>query len=111
MGSIIDIFPTLLNILEFPEPSWIEGISLLDNPSSHNFVYSGYYQFESRFARKLKNSNLCVIKDSFKFYYNIKTGKYHLYNFKKDPFDKKDISDSHPETVKEFLEIIKKEIL
>jgi|GEM_PF-4045078 len=111
LGSVIDIFPTLLDILGFPKPFWVKGISLFDNYKTHNFVYSGYYQLESKFSPKLKNSNLCVIKDSFKFYYNIKTEEYHLYNFKKDPFDRTDISESHPETVKELLEIIKKEIL
>ncbi len=106
-GSIVDIFPTLLDLLKFEKPDWIEGKSLLDS-IENDFLYSGFFQEESRFYPGLKNSTLCIIKDSFKFYYNMETKEYSLYDFINDPYDKKDISAFYPDKVEEFIELIMK---
>ncbi len=109
-GSIVDIFPTLLDLLGFKKPEWIEGISLFDSLQS-KFLYCGYFQYESRFTQDFENSTLCVIKDSFKFYFDAKSWKYGLYNFISDPYDKKEISKFYPQKVKEFFEFIRKNFL
>ncbi len=109
-GSIIDIFPTLLDVLGFEKPEWVEGISLLDEKENHTYFKCGYYPDENKFTEKLKKSTLCIVKDSLKFYYSMKKDEYSLYNFYTDPYDKKDLSKIYPQKTKEFLELIKKNL-
>jgi arylsulfatase A-like enzyme len=76
--SVVDIMPTLLELLEVPGPSGMEGkslIPLIDNESGtlHDAIYS-----------QLSSDIAAIIEGDWKYIYNIWDRTSELYNLKTD---------------------------
>jgi len=79
--ELIDIAPTLLNILGIPAPSQFQGIDFLNSPISNRTIHS-----------ELGSANLSSIRmNNIKVIYNRTSDKLSLYNLDSDPHEQRNI--------------------
>lgn|GEM_PF-6412202 len=87
--SIIDVAPTLLDLLSLPAPAGWHGRSLLNAGQEDRPVL-----FESKYRGKLALRGMRV--GDHKITRNLTRGLYELYNTKKDPDDRDSLVGSQP---------------
>lgn len=92
--SLIDIYPTLLDLLEKKPPHKITGNSLLPlingkKQKVHNYIFGQFYKHTSISDGKWKLIRLS-------------NGDHKLYHVVKDFEEKKDISEKHPDILKKL---------
>jgi arylsulfatase A-like enzyme len=97
--SLIDLMPTVLDVLNFPIPSNIDGISLLkqSKDKSRPIIAESYpgdlrWNLHPRFER----TECAIFSEPYKFITST-SGKRELYNLSKDPTEKEDLSVSDRE--------------
>jgi len=78
--SIIDIFPTILGVLEITPPSEIKGINLLDIKKQPKRQKRDYLFSELTREQILKT----ILSKNWKYIYNYRNKKGELYNITKD---------------------------
>ena len=82
LGSQIDIAPTLLGMLGYPEPSLWQGRSLLtDLPRSRAYLFSAHGNF-----------TLGLVEGDFKYIYNFNRDRAELYDLATDPYERDNLS-------------------
>jgi arylsulfatase A-like enzyme len=87
----IDFLPTILEMLELPEPTSVQGRSLLP------LVGATSPPQDSTFARSKLNRDLYSLRTAdHALLLNIKTGQTELYDRREDPGERLDISDLNP---------------
>ena len=89
--NIIDIVPTILDILNIPIPDPVHGISLLPALKGQELPDRSLY-FESRYAAEVMGCApvVGVLRNGFKF---IQLPKPELYDLKKDPYEQHNLWD------------------
>ena len=123
--SNIDIFPTLLDILNMKSNSKISGVNLIpfENRIYHKYVCAEYGppladitalkrlspNVESSICNKYNKNLKCIRSDDFK-YIIASDGKEELYNLEKDPDESKNIIVEFPEKAKELKSLLTAEL-
>ncbi len=82
LGSQIDIAPTLLSLLRYPEPPQWQGRSLFavpPRPRAYLFASEG-------------NFVLGLVEGDFKYIYNFNRNRAELYDLATDPYERDDLS-------------------
>ena len=119
--SNIDIFPTLLDILDMKSKSKISGVNLLpfDNRIYHKYVFAEYGppvaditalkrmspNVESSLCNKYNKNLKCIRSDSFK-YIITSDEKEELYNLEKDPDESRNVLAEFPEKAEELKSLL-----
>jgi len=102
--SIIDIMPTILDLVGIESYSQAEGESLIPiikgEKRQQPYIFSSY-----------KGRFFSLIADNWKFIYDNKSGHAELYNLKNDSEEKRNLADREPELVKKYTAIIKNWVL
>lgn len=93
--SLIDIAPTVLDILGLSKPLYMQGESLL------SFVKPSR-TYSSKYALSSCKQSLTVRTNAWKLLYNQESKYYELYNLKNDPREKYNLADKRPDIVKQF---------
>jgi arylsulfatase A-like enzyme len=84
LGSQVDIAPTLLSLLGYPEPPQWQGVNLLAaNPRRRAYLFSaeGYF-------------TLGLVESDFKYVYNFNRKRAELYDLTTDPYERDDLSSN-----------------
>jgi arylsulfatase A len=111
-GASWDFLPTFAEILGQPAPTAVDGISIFPTLKSenqkrkHDFLYWEFHEDGGRQAVRIgdwKGVRLNVKSDP--------AGPLQLYNLAADPFESTDVSTSHPDVVKEILQVMEREHL
>lgn len=90
VGGLIDVAPTILDILKFPRPPLWQGCSLFSNNRSER-VYFFSPWFDSLFGFRQEN---------LKFIFNASTHSYEVYDLNKDPEEIKNLAEHFSEFIK-----------
>ncbi len=98
--EIIDIFPTILDILKIPQELTFDGKSLVPlmvekKGYDKRAIVSELY--------KDKKDTLCVTQDKWKYIHNFKDKKIELFDMENDKQERINLSDKYPE-VKQSME-------
>ena len=109
ISAFWDVMPTLCEVANVEVPSNTDGISFLNTlvqkgeQAEHDYMYWEFPEYNGQVAVRMGKWKM-VWKD-------IKKDNTHieLYNLEEDIAEQNDISESHPELIEKFKEIIKKE--
>ena len=103
--SLVDIVPTVLNLLNLPLPDGLQGITLFkDSSKVMSEIYRRYYKVPRKgeiFARELK----VLFLDNYKYikeYAEESKGQGELYDIENDPRELNNLIDIMPEKAKEM---------
>lgn len=91
----VDIAPTILDILGFDIPQWMDGKSLRQAMESRTIIYKPIFSMNSRFNKKNGKSEMsaaAVIHEGHKLIYYPEHNRSELYNLCADPAELHDIS-------------------
>ena len=84
LGSQVDIAPTLLSLLGYPEPPQWQGVNLLATKSRERaYLFSGEGYF-----------TLGLVEGNFKYIYNFNHNRAELYDLTTDPYERDDLSSN-----------------
>ncbi len=109
ISAFWDIIPTISDILNIKPLKNMDGISMLntltgiDKQKEHEYLYWEFSEYDGQVA---------IRKGIWKFVWkDIRKGNkvMELYNLENDIEEQYNIANSHPELIKEFISIIKKE--
>ncbi|MBB3697090.1 sulfatase-like hydrolase/transferase [Flammeovirga yaeyamensis] len=102
MVTSMDIYPTILNLAGVEAPKHLNGENLLP--------YIKWEKDEDPHQQLFwKNANKWCVRDGdWKLFFDQKNKKVRLYNIAKDPYEKNDLFDVHPEEVSRLKEIYAK---
>jgi arylsulfatase A-like enzyme len=93
----VDIGLTILDLLGYEIPDWMEGESLkkalYGNYQSTKPKFSMNLEKNSRFG-PIKNGRIAVISNEYKYIYDIGKDSGELYNLKKDPKEQQNLADT-----------------
>jgi len=115
LGSILDIFPTLIRLsgAKTPENYPVDGFQLhLQLTGNQNlerdemFLNHFPHEHRSSYFTSLVNSDWKIIYH----YQSDGTPKYELFNLNSDPFETTNVADSHPEQLKKMMALLYKEL-
>lgn len=99
-GSQVDVFPTILQLVDIPKPEWAQGESLLQNTEKNSNKYVFSMNLDGNQAGgQVSKGHIAVIFDNYKLVYNINTKLSKLYDLRVDKHEKNDISLMNPITV------------
>jgi hypothetical protein len=86
--SVVDLFPTLLDLLDFSSTTyWGDGISMFSNSSGRLIYFSTHY-----------HDDILGLRDgNFKFIYRPKQGKEELYDLKEDHKESRNLTNKYQE--------------
>jgi len=93
-ASIIDIYPTILDLLQIKAPAGLQGESLLPRVLHHEMDTRRRPIFASLHTPKPELRS--VVKGRYKLISNQNTGAAHLFDLDSDPGEQNDISASAP---------------
>ncbi len=86
VSSLIDVAPTLLDIIGAPAPAGVEGVSLLDGPERMSLFFTDYAV------------GWLGLRDScFKYMFEVEARRSRLYNVCEDPAEKNDVAERNTE--------------
>ena len=115
MGSILDIFPTLNQLVDLnpPKDHIIDGVDLHDQLSGKKNPKRDEH-FLNHFPHAHNSSYFTSLVDGdWKIVYHYQPEDepwYDLFNLKNDPFESKNLADSHVEQLRRMMSLLKKEI-
>ena len=92
IGGLIDVAPTIMDILGLPVPSGWQGRSLFSDDRSNRVYFFSPWSYNNYFG--LRENNLKLI-------YNGTLNRYEIYDLKKDPNEIDNIARSMPKFVEE----------
>ncbi|MCG8527597.1 MAG: arylsulfatase [Opitutales bacterium] len=109
ISAFWDVLPTLAELIGAEIPDSLDGISFLptlfgqaEDQQEHEYLYWEFHE---------KGGRLAIRKGNWKaVQYNVLSSSepyIELYNLEKDLFEKHDLSDQHPNLIKEFRELFK----
>jgi arylsulfatase A-like enzyme len=91
VASLVDTMPTILDLLGLPIPRGIDGRSLLSGPELVALFCTDY------------SMGLIGLRDGpWKMIHEVETGRSRLYNLLRDPDEKTDLCQEHPERVETY---------
>ncbi|MBF8275333.1 MAG: sulfatase [Candidatus Brocadiaceae bacterium] len=105
----VDLLPTVIDLLNLPIPTWVEGESLkssmLEGKPTIQPKFSMNLEMDSRFVPPSKGT-FAVMQEDWKLVRYLATGKEELYHLASDPKEGNNLIDSNPEKAKKMRELI-----
>ncbi|WP_430811884.1 MULTISPECIES: arylsulfatase [unclassified Carboxylicivirga] len=104
ISAFWDVVPTLCDIAGAQKPNFTDGISFLpallgqDQPQ-HKYLY---WEFNENINHEKNQYKQAVRKGKWKGIYYIDEDKFELYDLENDEAESKDLTDLHPDKVKEL---------
>ena len=105
----VDIAPTILDLLNMRIPSWMEGESLrtsFDKKTTSRKAKFSMQLDENSVSGKIKKGVIAVIRDDYKFIYNLTTQKSELYNLAIDPQESRNLTSTDRERAASMKQLI-----
>lgn len=95
--SILDVIPTILSILNFPVPGYMEGIPLLDSKPERILYFETYggsavLNRSHKYRLRVSPIRYGILWNSIKIIHSNKTRKKELFNLKEDWFEHQNLS-------------------
>lgn len=105
----VDIAPTVLEFLGLPVPPGMQGESLV--PAIFNGTESSRPKYsvsikENSIWGKFKKGSAAVIKEKYKYIYNIGNDTGELYDLADDPRESRDVSKQEPQRTRELRALV-----
>lgn len=104
ISTFSDIVPTMCEILQQDIPMQANGLSFLPTlkgekkQAQHKYVYFEFHKGSNLFSTAIRMGKWKAFQEKGK--------PMELYNLDVDPFEKNDVSTSHPDLIKQFESII-----
>src|SRR5207248_6226815 len=93
VASLVDLMPTILDLLGKEIPDNLEGRSLLQGPERLALFCTDY------------SLGLLGLRDGrWKMIHELETGRSRLFDLENDPDEKADLAEEHPECVQTYRE-------
>ncbi|MDX1583647.1 MAG: hypothetical protein R3338_08610, partial [Thermoanaerobaculia bacterium] len=89
--SLVDVAPTILELLDVPIPEGMEGTPVLPLTPERQLVFAQY-----------GNSRYMVRSDRWKLVESFDEKKLELYDLRHDPAEKENLADARPEIVDRY---------
>jgi arylsulfatase A-like enzyme len=116
LGSIIDLFPTLFNLVGLPLPEGyaLDGFDLksqfnAEQKKSRNELFLNHFphgDHRTNYFTSLVDADWKVV-----YHYPVEgEATYELFHLKNDPFEKENLATSNPAELKRMMEILDKEL-
>ena len=104
----VDIFPTILNILELESNSKFDGVSLLPLINGRVFPENPIYIHTMPHQKVSENDCVGIRTSKYKYFRHarIPTQNIHLFDLVNDVFENDNINDKFPDIVKNFETIL-----
>ena len=104
----IDIFPTLVDLSGISAKNEPDGVSLVPLLQGKNMKESPVYMESTPLIQKKSNDVIGIRTSDYKYFRNSDDPKerIHLYNLINDPFEEKNIAESHQEVVSEMENVL-----
>ena len=104
--GLVDIFPTLFDIIGFNHENEINGKSLLPLINKNEFVPSPIYMENALMKNTIKDSTSCIgiRTNKFKYFRDLHDPKknVNLYDLENDPFEDYNIAQNNSKQIDEF---------
>ncbi len=111
MAEQIDIPATILDLVDIPVPSWMEGRSLVPLMQGERLparpAFSMALQKNRSRGSRITSGTIAVWEGDYKLIHYLQENKSLLFNLKKDPGELNNLFDSEPETGQHLLALIK----
>lgn len=107
LASSLDMVPTVLDLLGMERPETLDGINVLNETEQKNreAIFGEIYNHDFNTVNESLKYRL-VMTDPYKLIVPDKTNrpneKIQLFDIYNDPFEKEDLSDTHPEIVNDL---------
>jgi arylsulfatase A-like enzyme len=104
----IDIFPTIMDLLGISAKNEPDGVSLVPLLQGKNMIELPAYMESTPLMEKKSNDVIGIRTSNYKYFRDSDDPKkrIHLYDLKNDPFEEKNIAESHQEIVFEIEKIL-----
>lgn len=99
----IDIFPTILDLMDFDIPSHLSGQSLLCNSIDNREAFIETGGVGGFFPSPRASNIYTVVYNNKKIIYNLSNNKYEFYDLSKDPQELNNIYNENDLTCKELI--------
>ncbi|MFH1386585.1 MAG: sulfatase/phosphatase domain-containing protein [bacterium] len=99
-SSIIDVVPTILELLDIPRPNWVKGESLVkcfNGERTGNYKYQIAWVFNREKKKLPPRKYLVVIKDNYQLNYFTDNQEAALFDLKNDPKKEKNLAKAKPQ--------------
>jgi arylsulfatase A-like enzyme len=108
--SLVDVMPTVLDLLRLPAPEGLDGVSLRPlweepgrpRPPRALFIEADLDPPGPTAQRMVPGDDLAVRRGPFKLVLDPEQGATRLYDLENDPRERVDVSDAHPELAREL---------
>jgi len=100
----IDIFPTILDIFDLNE------VRLQNLPQLQGHSLLRKNEDKTAMVENSQRSRIKLIHRNWSYIYHIKRKEAELYDLSNDPFEKNDISSSHPQVIQKMNELLAEKI-
>lgn len=111
--SLIDLAPTILDLVKMKKPKTFIGTNLLKSPREFIFIEAPKTQEQfpnmKDISYDIKNPQIALINKDYKYIYS-NNDKNELYNIKEDPLELKNLLNSEKKISKRLREIIIKHL-
>ncbi len=106
----IDVPATILDLVDIPVPSWMEGRSLVPLMRGKSLSEQPAFSmnFEKNFSRghQITRGTIAVWEGNYKLIHYLENGQSLLFNLKDDPDELNNMFDNDPERSQHFLSLI-----
>ena len=99
--SLVDLAPTLLDLVDLKPPSWMDGQSVKDLLLGKKFETNPKFIMQLSFQNTppdFQTFSLGYIKDNYKLIKYLQYNRYELYDLQRDPKEQHSLVQSQPET-------------
>jgi len=93
--GLVDVLPTVLELMDLPAAAWAEGRSLVPALAGRELLAR-----PSLAEASLYGAVRSIELDRWKLMRTVATGKTELYDVSADPFEQRDVAAEHPEMVR-----------
>ncbi len=118
MGTIMDIYPTILDLLsiETPKRHTVDGVSLGENLKGNSnekkpemFLMHFPHSHRSSYFTSYRNGDWKLV---YHYYpdMNVEKVKYELFNLSKDPYEQSNLASDDPVKLKQMVKLMKAQL-
>lgn len=93
----VDLAPTILDLLDMDIPAWMEGESIRNSLENGTITDKPKFSMqldENGVSGKIRRGVIAVIKDNYKYVYNMNGQKSELYNIVTDPQERTNLAET-----------------